>query len=96
MNLKSGDILRKGSKFYRVNDFARRSKDVVCNQILYKPKTDQLVIAGDLTWISLDDIDKKIYNKVPIDDAKQLPEIVKRKYKLLKLKDINNKNESSE
>lgn len=83
--LREGDILKKGSKFYRVYDFARKSNDVVCNQILYNPNKESLVISQYLTWISLDDIDKHVYEKVPTEKSKQLLEIVKRKYKLLKI-----------
>lgn len=81
MELKSGDILRKGSKFYRVHDFARRSKDVVCNQVLYNPKKKSLVIAQDYTWISLDDIGN-VYSVVEEQNKIQELEIIKRKYKL--------------
>lgn len=92
MNLEPGNILRKGSKFYRVHDFTRKSNDVVCNQVLYNPKQERLVIAHEFIYIDLDDVEKNIYEKVPTEDAKQLLEIVKRKYKLLKLKDISNGN----
>ena len=88
MNLKIGDILRKGGKFYRLHDFAYKSRDIVCNQILYNPKKDDLVISHDYIWINIYDIGK-IYELVNDKDAKQLLEIVKRKYKLKKLNGIS-------
>ena len=95
MNLKEGDILRKGSKFYRVLNFTKKTNDVVCNQVLYNPKKETLVIAHDVVYVDLDDVEKKIYEKVPTKDAKQLLEIVKRKYKLLKLENLNKEDGSN-
>ena len=87
MNLESGDILRKGSKFYRVYDFAKKSRDVVCNQILYNPKREELVLAHDFVYIAFNDIGKG-YDIVN-DDIKQRLEILKRKYKLDKINKID-------
>ena len=77
-----GDILRKSNKFFRVSDFAKQSRDIVCNEILYNPKKDRLVLSHEYTYISWNDIGNYVVVK---EDKKQVLEIVKRKYKLMKL-----------
>jgi hypothetical protein len=85
MDIIEGDILRKGTKFFRVKDFAKQSYDVVCNEILYNPKQERLVIAQDLTYINRSGIGKE-YILVE-ENKKQALEVIKRKYKLMKLDD---------
>lgn len=85
MNLIIGDILKRNNKFYRIYDFASNN-DVVCNRILYNPKLNNLVLSHDYTYIDIDEIGKShIFLK---EEEYKLLEIIKRKYKLLKLKNL--------
>lgn len=90
--IKQGDILKRNNHFYRVGDFAKRSADVVVNRVLYNPKMNNLVIAHEHIFIPLSDVGKgKPYEFISSDDPEvmNLLEMVKRKWKLLKLDEKN-------
>lgn len=86
-DVKIGDTIRKGNKFYRVHDFAKHN-DVVCNEIVYHPKKEYLIIVQDYTYININDIGFNKPYKVITENVKEELEVVKRKYKLLKLLDV--------
>ena len=83
--MKKGDILRKGSKFYRIYDFSTGKKDIVCNRIIYNFKKEFLTISHDYTFIDINDVYNNVYEIIKPEDSKSQLEIIKRKYKLLKL-----------
>lgn len=88
--IRPGDILKRNNQFYRVADFARRTRDAVVNRVLYNPKLNNLVIAHEYIYIPLDDIGQgKPYEYIDMDspEVMGLLEMVKRKWKLLKLEE---------
>jgi len=88
MKLQEGDILQKGLHFYRVYSVG---KDIVMNKILYNPKKDILLIYHGYEFATWDQIGK-IYTILEAEniDTKAKLELVKRKYKLQKLNNIEN------
>lgn len=96
--IKPGDILKRNNQFFRVEDFARRTRDVVVNRVLYNPKLNNLVIAHEHIFIALDDIGSgKSYEYISKEspEVMNLLELVKRKWKLLKLEENSDELEDS-
>lgn len=96
MEIKEGDILQKGLIFYRV--YSATAKDIVMNKILYNPKTERLQIYHGYDYASWDQVgDGKIYTILKSENQDTLAklELVKRKYKLQKLNNINENDDIS-
>lgn len=95
--IKPGDILKKSNQFYRVHDFARQTRDVVVNLVLYNPQLKNLVIAHEHIFIAIDDIGEgKPYQYISqtSPEVLNLLEIVKRKWKLLQLSERKKQDDS--
>jgi len=93
MELKEGDILKRGLFFYRVYMDNSGKGDIIMNKILYNPKNDKLQIYHGYTYTNWNEVgDDKIYTILDVDnkDITSKLELVKRKYKLQKLSNINN------
>lgn len=82
-----GDILQKGLHFYRVCNVG---KDIVTNEVLYNPKTENLQIAHSYTYMENYEIgDDKMYKLLKPENRMSLLELIKRKHKLEKLNKLN-------
>lgn len=91
MNLKEGDILQKGLHFYRVYTITR--KDIVMNRIIYNHIKEYLQISHDYEYTNWSEVgDGKIYTILESENKDTLSklELVKRKYKLQKLNNLQN------
>lgn len=89
MNLKVGDILQNGLNFYRIYNVG---KDIVMNQILYNPRTEKLQITHKYSFAEWYEVgDTKLYkvHYAENPETTQKLEMIKRKYKLEKLNNIN-------
>ena len=87
--MKEGDILQKGLVFYRIYNVG---KDIVMNKILYNPIKDVLQIYHGYEFTSCNDVGEgKIYTILDSENTDTLAklELVKRKYKLQRLNNIN-------
>jgi len=92
MELKEGDILQSGLIFYRVYMDNSGKGDIVMNKIIHNPKNDKLQIYHDYTFTNWTEVgDGKIYNILDSDnkDIVLKLELIKRKYKLQKLNNVN-------
>jgi len=83
-----GDILQKGTFFYRVCNVGR---DIVTNRVLYNTTTEKLQIAAKYEYVEWHEIGQ-IYNLIEPDDRLNKLELIKRKYKLQKIKQISEEN----
>lgn len=86
-NISEGDYLQHGLKFYRVYSVG---KDIVMNQILYHTIKNRLQMSHVYSFAEWHEIGT-IYTYFAGNDPELLKklEMIKRKYKLLKLNNIN-------
>jgi hypothetical protein len=86
MRVIEGDILQKGKNLYRVYNVG---KDIVLNKVFYNPSTNKLQIYHGYEYAEWNEIGETYILLDPDVRLRKL-EVLKRKYKLLRLEEVRN------
>jgi len=86
MEINVGDILQKGSDFFRI--YSGSSNEIVLNRVFWNSIKERLEIYHDYDFCTYDDILNGVFAHYKSDDIEIIKkfEILKRKTKLKKLK----------